>query len=137
MITIEHASLVDLEDIVNRAPDADPNLQHCIGLYIASSVFAWCGKVEGKVACIWGLIPPSLISDEAYLWLQITDLVEKHKFLFIRHSQIHMQKMLEMYPTIIGNVDTRFPNNIKWLKFLGAQFADPIGFGVQFVIRKK
>lgn len=137
MITIEGAEVVDLRDVAFRSPEAQGNLEHCLWLYLNASVFAWCGKVEDKVACVWGLIPPSLISDQAYLWLQTTDLVEKHKFLFIRHSQIHMQKMLEKYPIIIGNVDTRFPNNIRWLRFLGAQFADPIGFGAPFVIRKK
>lgn len=137
MISIEDAQVVDLSDIISRAPEMESNLRHCISLYLHSSVFTWCAKVDDKVACIWGLIPPSLISDRAYLWLQTTDLVEKHKFLFIRHSQIHMQKMLEKYPIIIGNVDTRFPNNIRWLKFLGAEFTDPIGFGVPFVIRKK
>lgn len=138
MITIEQAKVVDLRDVVQRSPqvgisDAEARLEQ----FLKVSVFTWVGKVDGKVACVWGLIAPSVLSDTAYLWLLTTDLVDEHKFMFIRWSQRYIEKMLVIYPHIIGNADTRFPNNIRWLKFLGATFAEPEGFGVPFQIRAK
>lgn len=136
-ITIEEAKAVDLRDIISRSPLVENGSEDHLANYMRASVFTWCGKVDGKIACMWGLIPPTVLSDQAYLWLQTTDLVEANKFMFIRWSQRYMEKMLTLYPTIIGNVDTRFTNNIRWLKFLGAKFDQPIGYGVPFTIRAK
>jgi hypothetical protein len=85
----------------------------------------WAGLVDGTIACLWGLIPPSLLSDQAYLWLMHTPLVENHKFRFIRHSQIQMKKMLELYPNIVGDCLISNRTGKKWLEWLGAKFTDP------------
>src|SRR2546422_670823 len=47
----------------------------------------WIGLIDEVPVCAWGLVPPSLISDRAYLWLYVTDAVEANKFIFIRWSQ--------------------------------------------------
>ena len=138
-VTIEHNSVVDLSDVMRRAPMKVANAEHYLELYIRASVMTWVGRVDGKVACIWGLIPPSLLGDRATLWLQTTDLVEQHKFMFIRHSRIAMERMLAVYPIIVGLADPDFPENIRWLKWLGAQMHEPdmeCG-GIPFTIRAK
>ena len=136
-VTIEHNSVVDIRDVILRAPKAPRNAEHYLDLYIRASVLTWTGRVDGKVACIWGLIPPSLLGDQATLWLQTTDLVEDHKFMFIRHSRIALQNMLKIYPTIVGVADIDFPENIRWLKWLGAVLCEPESFGIPFTIKAK
>lgn len=89
------------------------------------SVERWMGVADGELACLWGLIPPTFLSDTAYLWLYHTDLVEKYKFRFIRHSQVQMQRMLQHYPNIVGDCQVANTTGRKWLEWLGAKFSPP------------
>ena len=108
-------------------------LHRCV---IASSVL-WTGFVDEEPACMWGLVPPTLLSDSAYLWLLITDLVKDHQFAFVRHSQIEIEKMLEVYPLIVGHCDRRNPASVRWLKWLGAVFDTSQGPLMPFSIVRK
>ena len=93
------------------------------------------GLVDGKLLCIWGLIPPTLISDRAYLWLHVTPQAKGHEFILVRRSQIELRKMLEEYPVITGHCAAGATDSMRWLKWLGAQFGDPAGRVVPFIIR--
>jgi hypothetical protein len=95
------------------------------------------GVVDGEVACVFGLIPPTLLSDRAYIWLLSTDLVEQHKFLFVRYSQLWMGEMLKTYDAIYGHCMVGNEKAIKWLKWLGADFFGVDGGRLKFVIRRK
>jgi len=33
------------------------------------STVMWAGFIRGELACLWGVIPPSLMSNQAYAWL--------------------------------------------------------------------
>jgi hypothetical protein len=77
------------------------------------------------------------MSDQAYLWLYHNELVDAHKFAFVRHSQIHMQRMLKIYPTIIGDCLISNESGRQWLKWLGAVFTVPNGPLVPFYIKAK
>ncbi len=74
--------------------------------YLTFSAKLYIGSVDGKMCCAWGVVPPSLMSDRAYLWLFSTDVVEQYKFLFVRNSQ-------------------KATRSIRWLKWLGAKFGEP------------
>ncbi len=95
------------------------------------------GSVEGKMCCAWGVVPPSLLSDRAYLWLYSTDLVEQYKFLFVRRSQIVIQEMLEEFPIITGYCEIGSERSMRWLRWLGAVFGEPLGKFLPFEIRKR
>lgn len=97
----------------------------------------WAGSVDGEIACIWGLIPPSLISSQAYLWLYTTELVNDHTFVFVRYSQRAVEQMLEEYPVIVGVCAADNARAIRWVKWLGGQFNDPVGKGIPFMILRK
>jgi hypothetical protein len=97
----------------------------------------WIGSVDKVVACLWGLIPPTLLSDTAYLWLYNNELVDEHKFAFIRHSQVQMKRMLALYPLIVGDCLISNQSGRQWLKWLGAQFGPTDGPLVPFVIKAK
>jgi len=36
------------------------------------STIMWAGFIRGELACIWGVIPPTLMSNQAYAWLNTT-----------------------------------------------------------------
>lgn len=90
--------------------------------YLKRSLFAWTGLVDGKVACVWGIIAPTVLSTQGYLWLFTTDLIDSHKFLFVRHSQRIVEEMLKIFPRITGTVFANQPRSIAWLKWLKVNF---------------
>lgn len=95
------------------------------------------GIVDGKVACVWGLIPPTLLSTSAWLWLDTTEIVAEHKFLFVRYSQRYVEEALKTYPKLIGDCIVGNWSGRRWLEWLGAEFSPAIGGRWPFVIRAK
>lgn len=113
-----------LTDIESKTLDA------CLGF----ATHLWVGSINGKLTCAWGLVPPSLLSDEAYLWLYSTPAIKNHKFLFVRYSQRVIEEMLKIYPHIVGVTAIGARDSIRWLKWLGAKFGEPRGSHLPFVI---
>lgn len=101
-----------------------------------SSTWLWAGYVNEECVCIVGLIPPTLLSEQAYLWLHTTPALRSHEFLFIRHSQRFIEKALDLFPLITGVTWAENEKTIRWLEWLGAVFVDQ-GKLLQFEIRKR
>lgn len=103
-----------------------------------SSTSIWAGLTpKRQLACVWGLIPPSLLSDRAYLWLYTTDLVKDHEFIFVRNSQLAIEEMLKLYPVLVGHVKIGNDEALRWLRWLGAKFSDPADGAIPFTIRRE
>ncbi len=138
MISIQRMSHVSLQDVLRRSPVADrPDAEIILRDCLYRSIEVRYGFVDDELACVWGLIPPSLLSTTAYLWLLTTDVVEDHKFLFVRHSQRWIEQALKTYPTIIGDAVAGNDRGIRWLRWLGAEFGEPEGKRIRFMIRKR
>jgi len=105
--------------------------------YLNFSARLCIGVIGDKLCCAWGLIPPSILSERAYLWLFTTEAVDEHKFIFVRNSQRAVQEMLEEWPVITGYCEIGNDRSIRWLRWLGAVFFDPQGKFLPFEIRKK
>lgn len=103
-------------------------------LKMSSTVFV--GKIHDDVVCSWGLIPPTVLSNQAYLWMYTTSQLEEHKFLFVRHSQRVIEDMLNEYETIVGHVVMGNALAYRWLRWLGATFGAPDGKMIPFRIAK-
>lgn len=134
-VDIKPAIYADCVDYIGSLGVA--NAPKTIKTCMAMSEKCWVGLVDGELACLWGLIPPTIMSEQAYLWLVVTPLVEDHKFVFVRHSQIMVKRMLEEYPRIVGHTAISNDRGIRWLKWLGATFSEPKGALMPFVIRRK
>lgn len=93
---------------------------------MANSAHVWIGEIEGKVVAVWGLIPPTIMSDIAYLWLYPTKDMHSHIITFIRQSRHVIQMMLKEFPTIVGHCKIENLRGQQWLRWLGAEFGDPI-----------
>jgi hypothetical protein len=109
---------------------------------LTTSEVAYIGRFNSEVACVWGLIPPTLLSDTAHLWLFTTDVVKENQFLFVRHSQLVMDRLLNRYPNIIGTTDSENKSAIRWIRWLGGEYIDQYTSPqdrkfLTFVIRKK
>lgn len=101
------------------------------------SAECWTGYVGDQLICCWGLIPPSLLSDQAYLWMHTTPEVKDHQFLLVRHSQRVIEGVLSRYTRITGHCVIGETNSIRWLRWLGAEFAEPDSGLLPFIIRGK
>lgn len=109
-------------------------LHYCL----SNSEKLYTGSVGDRVACAWGLVPPTLMSGQAYIWLYHNNLVEEHKFTFIRQSQLAVKEMLEEYPLLQGHAHSENSNGIRWLKWLGAEILEGgLKNLIPFEIRKK
>lgn len=135
---VEALDIVDLCDIVSRSPVADrPDARHLMMQGLRSSAACWVGTVDERIACVWGLLAPTLLSNRAYLWLLTTDLVDQHPFLFVRHSQRIVEGILEHFEVITGDCLVTQTRSIRWIRWLGGKFGEPKRQWVPFEIRKK
>src|SRR6516162_9724145 len=97
-VAVVQSKICNVHDIISRSPVAAvPNAEQLFRRWLRTSEEVWLGMLDDEVACVYGLAPPTAISNRAYLWLLTTDLVEKHKFLFIRHSQLVVEDALKRY----------------------------------------
>lgn len=97
----------------------------------------WVAYIDDALACCWSVVPPTIFSQQAYLWLYHTDKFAEHKFILVRKSQIVIEVMLERYPILIGHCKVGADSSIRWLRWLGAVFGEPIADAIPFTIRKR
>lgn len=104
---------------------------------LRQSPIVWESSIDGEGACIWGLIPASLLSGRAYIWLYTTEVADQHTFILVRQSRLMIEEMLKEGESLYGFCKIEDPRAIRWLKWLGAEFGEPDGRKIPFQIRKK
>lgn len=114
----------------------DEDGQKTMDFCLLMSVTIWGCFVDDKPICIYGVIPPTLMSRQAYLWLYTTDYLKEHQFVLVRHSQMVIQEILKEYPSICGHAIMGADKSIRWLKWLGAKFGPPQGTAIPFRITR-
>lgn len=134
ILPVTGAEAYDLifEEHLAKLPALD---QETMQRAMTNSSRVWLGCDDGRIIAVWGLIPPTMLSDRAYLWLYTTANLTEHTFLFIRNSQRAVQEMLEHYPVIVGHGLVGNTRSLRWLRWLGAQFGEPVGKFIPFEIR--
>lgn len=78
--------------------------------------------------CIYGLIPRTILSDEAYIWMHWTSEVEKHKLIFARRAKRLVNELLHSYSIIRGHCF--IAGSMPWLMSVGATFHTPTEFSI-------
>lgn len=111
--------------------------RHIMNSWLNFSQHLWVGIVDGALACAWGLVPPTLLSDSAHLWLYTTPAVDAHRFLLVRKSQLVVQGMLQLYPRITGYTLIENASAQRWIEWLGGAYGQPEGKFLPFEIRSK
>jgi hypothetical protein len=119
---------VDYRDVLRRSAFGTmPNALETVAKFVNGSTCTFIGYSDDLVACVYGLITPTLLSDRAHMWLLTTDVVSDHKFVFVRHSQVVIEAILERYSQIVGETSVKDEKAVRWMKWLGAEFAYPDG----------
>lgn len=127
-VEIGRADAVDIRGLA----DADA-LDRCL----TCSQLVYQGKVDGALACIWGLIPPTIMSNNAYIWLYTTEAASKHTFILVRYSQLMVEAMLKDFDALVGHCKIDDHRAIRWLRWLGAEFGEYQDRAIPFTIRRK
>jgi hypothetical protein len=96
---------------------------------INNSDFVWIGEHNGEIFGYWGLIPPTICSDRAYLWFLHTGALCKCIIPFIRHSRRVTAELLGHYPILVGHGKADDSRSLRWLSWCGAQFSAPVANG--------
>lgn len=103
--------------------------EQAVKLSVLASRKAMSGLVDGKVACIFGIASPTLLSDVGQPWLLGSDLVEQHAKRFLRLSRGWFEQQKGQYFALANLVDARNDKAIRWLKWLGFSLDEPVLFG--------
>jgi len=135
MTRIEKLTAVEAKRLVKDI-ELDSHGEKTMDFCLLMSTVIWGGFINDELACIWGVIPPTLMSDQAYLWLYTTDVIKGHEFILVRHSQMVIENVLDEYPSIVGHAIIGSSKSIRWLKWLGARFGPPQGTAVPFRITR-
>lgn len=104
---------------------ADDAAMFALRACTAHASHTWVCTVDDHPVAAWGLVPPTFMSDRAYLWLYSTPAVDHYKFAFVRRSQIVMAEMRKLYPHIYGVCKIGDDRAHRWLRWLGAKFGQP------------
>jgi hypothetical protein len=131
-VTIESGGIVDLRGLLKTELE-EATMQQCL----SASRIIYQGKINDRLACVWGLIPPTIMSDRAYIWLHTTEVADEHTFILVRYSQHMIEKMLGEFEALVGHCKIGNDRAIRWLRWLGAEFGPYEGKLIPFVIRRK
>jgi hypothetical protein len=80
--------------------------------------------MEGNPAAIFGA------TSEGAIWLLGTPAIERHTVWFLKNSQRWVNLLHSCSPVLWNWVDARNTVHIRWLRWLGFQFHDPVALGV-------
>ncbi len=95
---------------------------------LRKSSAAWTAIVDGQPEVMFGVGDINILAGVGAPWLLGTDAVEKHYIQFLRKSVSFRDQLLARYSVLRNFVDARNKASIRWLKWLGFQFSEPIDF---------
>lgn len=102
---------------------------------------AYTALVNGQPEAMFGTSDINVLAGIGSAWLLGTDEVTRHPKEFLRMSREWLAKPFTRYSVLRNVVSVENSASIRWLKWLGATFSDPIDVGgkpfVLFELRKE
>lgn len=78
-----------------------------------------------KAVTMFG-VAPSGDPFVGFVWLLSSDVIDKNKTKFLRHSRKWLEALHKDYPVLTNRVDARNTVHIKWLEWLGFTFINKV-----------
>lgn len=100
----------------------------------AGSAETWTARINGEVACVYGVAIHSGGSDllpVGVVWLLTTDTVDRNPITFFRASKKIVKDLSERYGTLMNYVDARYEQALEWAKRVGFTVYPAVPFGVE------
>lgn len=104
---------------------------YCMRAGLRVSVQAYTGLVDGVPACMFGVNPISTIGGTGVPWMVGSTLLSDHGAhrALLRLAREPLARMQAAFPFLCNAVDARNVAAIRWLKWLGFEFCNPIPCG--------
>jgi hypothetical protein len=125
---LKQISLFALERLMEYHLDLKPNEYEAMMAAARISRPIYSGMFGEALVCLVGLIPPSLLSDNVYIWCYVTEEIRDHKIAFTRHARRLMAQLRQTYPVIYGHCFDE--TSCHWLESLGAVKTSPTTFEI-------
>jgi hypothetical protein len=105
----------------------DPRIALIDGVVRSSE--AWTGRIDGRVACMWGVGPGDVMGWTGVPWMLGSEAVAANATILLRQSRAFVERWRGMYPVLRNMVDARHHRSIRWLRWLGFEIgpASPLG----------
>lgn len=104
-------------------------IAEALSLAIRESRKAWIWVVDGRVVCIFGVAPLSMVSGSGSPWMVATSDVYKHRVAFLRESKRWVRVMRSMFPLLWNYTAADNQAGIDWLRWLGFEVKEPEPMG--------
>lgn len=93
---------------------------------IRRSAWAMTARVDGEMACIFGVAPlGTMLDPRGVPWMLGTDLVPRHRRILARLAPRYIAQMLEAYPHLLNQVHTKNAVATGWLRKMGFVLQHP------------
>ena len=106
---------------------------------LAAAREAWAWRDDGRIICMAGVAPLSLIGSTGIPWLLGSPLVAVHRRAFMLETRRMVAHWLTVFPLLRNVVDSRYDSAIRWLRWLGFAIGEPfpLGSGSFRVVQKE
>lgn len=104
---------------------------------VARSILAYTVTLDGTPAVIWGAILTSMLSDQAYVWMLGTSMIDDHPTAFLRHSRRAVREMRKRFSVLYGSIEPDYIISERWLRWMGCAIEDGAGPLRRFVLEGK
>lgn len=83
------------------------------------STMCWTGRINGNIACIFGVAPLSILGGVGIPWMLGTEELARHARTFLMASIVYVGLMSARYRFLENYVAANNTAAIKWLDWLG------------------
>lgn len=92
---------------------------------LAAAREAWTYRDDGRIICMAGVAPLSLIGSTGIPWLLGSQLVTAHRRTFMVETRRRVACWLMMFSVLRNVVDDRYTAAHRWLRWLGFEIGEP------------
>jgi len=101
----------------------DPVESLLVSLSASREAGTW--RDDGRIICMAGVVPLSLIGQTGVPWLLGSDLVPVHRRAFLLETRRMVACWLGIFAVLRTTVDCRYEAAIRWLRWLGFSLGEP------------
>lgn len=125
----EIAAIVRQADIDEICEGLELDMVHALRMCFGGSLKASKIVVDGKIVAVFGDSVHDMQLGVGVPWLISTVHVGTRARAFLKVCRGEVEEMLTRHRTLLNFVDARNVKAIRWLRWLGFEFFDPIPYG--------
>ncbi len=86
---------------------------------INESVIARVALIDGQVAAAFGVVQTNVLAGIGSPWCFPTTVCDPYPRLFMEMSKFYVERFRGWCPTLVGQVDGKYEQAVRWLRWLG------------------